>query len=216
MYAQWTPVDYTITYILDDGIVSGTNPTSYNVETPTFTLNNPTKNGYEFIGWCETENCANPEIEYSFDTSVGGNKTLYAIFTPIQYTIVFNANGGNGEKAPVTCYYDTNCDISNNEIERTGYDFMGWSRNTSGVEYPQTPSGISVFNLTNVPETIFVNAIWNANGLPLKYNYNDGTDIINDSCMYDTSFVPTVPTRPGYVFAGWDVSVNTAVLSLLQ
>ena len=60
------------------------------------------------------------------------------------------------------------------------------------------------------------NAIWSANVLLLKYNYNDGTDIINDSCVYDTSFVPTVPTRPGYVFAGWDVSVNTAVLSLLQ
>ena len=206
LYAQWTPVEYTITYDLDGG--NATNPTSYNVETPIFTLNNPTKNGYEFIGWCETENCSTPELEYSFDTSIGGNKTLYAIFNPIRYTIIFDANGGYGYKEPVTCYYDSDCDVSNGQIVRDGYVFTGWSRNTDTVQYPQTSNGISVFNLTNVPETILFNAIWSANVLPLKYNHNDGTNIINDSCVYDTSFVPTVPTRPGYVFAGWDVSVE--------
>ncbi len=48
--ANWKPINYTITYNLDGGIVSG-NPTSYNIETPTFTLNNPSKLGYDFAGW---------------------------------------------------------------------------------------------------------------------------------------------------------------------
>ena len=51
--AQLTITDYTITYDLDGGSVATANPTTYNVETPTFTLNNPTKPGYTFIGWTE-------------------------------------------------------------------------------------------------------------------------------------------------------------------
>ena len=53
LYAKWTATDYTITYDLDGGSVATANPTTYNVETPTFTLNNPTKPGYTFIGWTE-------------------------------------------------------------------------------------------------------------------------------------------------------------------
>ena len=42
---------YTITYDLNGGTVSSPNPTSYNSNTPTITLNNPTKSGYRFVGW---------------------------------------------------------------------------------------------------------------------------------------------------------------------
>lgn len=47
--ANWTPINYTITYNLDGGTAN--NKTSYNIETATFTLSNPTKNGYVFVGW---------------------------------------------------------------------------------------------------------------------------------------------------------------------
>lgn len=42
---------YTITYNLDGGTIFYGNPTNYNLFTETFTLNNPTKQGYDFIGW---------------------------------------------------------------------------------------------------------------------------------------------------------------------
>jgi len=41
--ATWTPIVYTISYDLADGTVATANPTEYTIETPTFTLNNPTK-----------------------------------------------------------------------------------------------------------------------------------------------------------------------------
>ena len=47
------PTTYTITYNLDGGTVSG-NPTTYTVESNTITLNNPTKEGYNFTGWTGT------------------------------------------------------------------------------------------------------------------------------------------------------------------
>ena len=55
LYAKWTTSDYTITYNLDGGTVATSNPTSYNSSTATFTLNNPTKEGYTFKGWSGTE-----------------------------------------------------------------------------------------------------------------------------------------------------------------
>ena len=51
LYAKWTPITYTITYNLNGGSVATSNPTSYNIETPTFTLNNPTKEDCRFTGW---------------------------------------------------------------------------------------------------------------------------------------------------------------------
>ena len=42
---------YTISYNLNNGVLAEENPENYNVETPTFTLHNPTKQGYVFAGW---------------------------------------------------------------------------------------------------------------------------------------------------------------------
>ena len=93
VYIQWGQLNYTITYELDGG--SAKNPTSYNVETPTFTLNNPTKANYEFVGWCETENCVNPALTYTIEQGTTGNKDLYAIWEPVGYTITYYLDGGN-------------------------------------------------------------------------------------------------------------------------
>ena len=42
---------YTINYQLNNGIVNGNNPLTYSSDTNSFTLINPTKKGYTFIGW---------------------------------------------------------------------------------------------------------------------------------------------------------------------
>ena len=51
--ANWKRITYTIIYYLEGGSLPEgvTNPTSYTVDTETFTLNNPTRKGYEFRGW---------------------------------------------------------------------------------------------------------------------------------------------------------------------
>ena len=41
LYAIWKPVEYSITYSLNGGILDQENPASYTVETESFTLNNP-------------------------------------------------------------------------------------------------------------------------------------------------------------------------------
>lgn len=75
--ASWSVIPYTITYNLDGGTVSGTNPTQYNVETATFSLINPTKVGYDFVGW--TGSCGStPQTSVSIAKGSTGNKTYTA------------------------------------------------------------------------------------------------------------------------------------------
>ena len=45
---------YAISYDLTDGTLAGANPIEYTCESDAFTLNNPTREGYEFAGWMGT------------------------------------------------------------------------------------------------------------------------------------------------------------------
>ena len=69
-------ISYTITYNLDNGIASG-NKTSYNIETEDFTLINPTKSGYTFVGWTG-EGLFDLTMSVKISKGSTGNKTYYA------------------------------------------------------------------------------------------------------------------------------------------
>ena len=82
--AKWAiEGDYIITYNLDDGTNADENPSSYNVETETISLINPTKTGYKFAGWYtdETFNEENKITEITKGST--GDITLYAKWTEI-------------------------------------------------------------------------------------------------------------------------------------
>ena len=70
---------YTITYNLNGGAFDGDSPTQYNVESDTFTVANPTKEGYIFVGWVENEG-DEPTEEYTIENGSTGNKTLTAVW----------------------------------------------------------------------------------------------------------------------------------------
>ena len=62
--------NYSITYNLDGGIAN--NPDEYNLFTKTFTLSNPTKDGYVFIGWTN-ETLTEPTIKVTICNGSSGN-----------------------------------------------------------------------------------------------------------------------------------------------
>ena len=95
--ATWTPVNYTINYDLNGGTVAVSNPTSYNIETPTFALNNPIRLGYVFAGWTGS-NGTTPQKNVSIYKGSTGNKFYKAnwIAADVGYTVnhyVMDING---------------------------------------------------------------------------------------------------------------------------
>lgn len=81
LYAGWAAIEYDISYNLAGGAVSG-NPESYNVESSSITLNNPTRNGYAFAGWTGT-GLSEPTMAVTIDSGSSGNREYTATWTQI-------------------------------------------------------------------------------------------------------------------------------------
>ncbi len=87
--AMYSPVTYSITYELGGGALpeGRANPESYTVESETFTLVNPERDGYVFAGWTGG-GLSEPTKEVTIATgSTTGNKTFTATWQmpPIAY-----------------------------------------------------------------------------------------------------------------------------------
>ena len=122
--ASWTPNNYSIGYTLNGGSVSG-NPTSYNIETNTFTLTNPTRTGYTFAGWTGT-GLSSASSSVSVAKGSTGNRTYTANWTPISYTISYTLNGGTVTGNPTSYNAETPTFTLINPV-KTGYQFTGWT-----------------------------------------------------------------------------------------
>ena len=97
-------ITYTITYNLDGGSVSS-NPEAYNVITPTFSLTNPTKAGYVFLGWVGS-NGSTEQTSVSIPLGSTGNKEYaakWALSLDTKYTVKhWQQNIGGGSEQNTT------------------------------------------------------------------------------------------------------------------
>ena len=87
--ATYTPTTYNITYNLDGGSLETSNPTSYNIESTAITLNNPSKQGYDFAGWSGTD-ITGTSTSVTIATGSHGERSYTATYTPktnTKYTV---------------------------------------------------------------------------------------------------------------------------------
>ena len=81
VYAQWTAVDYTITYNLDGGTNDPLNPSTFNAEdTFPITLEPATKAVSTFDGWFDASTGGN-QVTDIISSDLGSNLVLYAQWT---------------------------------------------------------------------------------------------------------------------------------------
>lgn len=83
LYAQWTPIEYKITFNGTDGATGMDDaPEKYTIETEDITLPTPKKDGFEFAGWYEKENPTEEDTAVeTIAKGTTGNKTFYAQWT---------------------------------------------------------------------------------------------------------------------------------------
>lgn len=198
--AQWTPANYTITYNLNGGTVTG-NPTGYTIESAAITLNNPTKTGYTFAGWTGTD-LAGAQMNVTIPTGSTGDRAYTATWTPVVYQISYNLAGGSlaeGVSNPETYTIETPTFTLNNPT-REGYDFAGWAlAGVSGVSQSVTIESGSTGDRAYT-------ATWTRKTYTISYNGLEGAAVAANPATYtieSDSFTLNNPTKAGYTFAGW-------------
>nr|MCR5308275.1 InlB B-repeat-containing protein [bacterium] len=109
---------YFITY---ENIFDGTNPNkSFIMENEIMTLENPTRCGYEFIGWTH-----NGEAITTIDGSKKEDITITANWTEATYNITYLNVDGLINENPLTYVFDSgNIELKN--VSKEYYVFVGW------------------------------------------------------------------------------------------
>ena len=197
--ANWEKTNYTITYNLDGGSVP--HPSSYNIETNTFTLNNPTRSGYTFKGWTGS-NGNIPQTTVTIANGSTGNKSYTANWQVINYSLTYDLGGGSASN-PSSYNVETSTFTLNNPT-RTGYTFKGWTGSNGSV--PQTNVTIEKGSTGN--KTFAAN--WEVASYSITYNLDGGVATNPTNYNIETNtFTISNPTKEGYTFKGWTGSNGT-------
>ena len=152
VYAKWETVNYHINADPDGGTISTTkkqgveitsetvgNKTytkyQYTYDTPTFSVDNPTRNGYTFTGWTWTITGNNNQqinrksTTYTVPEGSTVDQDIKATWQIDKYNIVYDLNGGKMEGTPTnpTTYTVESEKITLKNPTRVGYEFAGWT-----------------------------------------------------------------------------------------
>lgn len=212
LYAQWTPNNYTydIIYKSSSGVQLGTS-----IVTKAFDTTN-TISPKAFTGYTSP---ANQSIKWDSTDS----KTITFIYTPIEYIITYELNGGTNPNSGVVNKFTIETATFNLLTPtRTGYTFKGWFTNSalSGTAVSQVEKG-SYGNKTFY-------AKWQANTYTIKFDPNNKATTPNNihgdafttdptgttesvTATYDSNVTLTKNgfTRTGYTFKGWSKTANS-------
>ena len=192
LYVNWTPINYTITYKLNNG-TPGENPDSYNITSDDITLNNPTREGYNFTGWTGS-NGETPEKIVTITKGSTGNKTYKANWEANKYTITFESNGGS-HVSPIEAKYNEEITKPENP-EKTDYTFAGWYSDEELTK---------LYTFNKMPaENITLYAKW-TNENVIEYEMHGGINNEENPTTYASGEEKILkdPTKNGSTFDGW-------------
>ena len=193
--ANWTPKNYSISYTMNGG--SASNPTSYNVETNSFTLNNPTRANYDFVGWSGTGLTGSNNKTVTITKGSSGNRSYTANFTPTSYSISYTLNGGSATN-PSSYTIESN-NFTLNNPSRSYYDFSGWG----GTGLSGTGNKTVTITKGSTGARSYT-AYWTPTNYSISYNLNGGSATNPTTYNIETNtFTLNNPTRANYNFVGW-------------
>jgi len=207
-YAHWTGKRYTATFNANSGTTPKTNgkiTKSKSVTTgKTYgTLPATTKKGNTFSGWFTAKSGGTKITSASTFTSAK-NLTLYAHWSPKQFTVKFNPRSGTVTPGSKSVTYKAKYgDLPT--PTRAGNSFQGWWTKASGG------TRISAMSTVNITKSQTLYARWKARSYKLTFDANGGSTpkvsgkVTTSKTVTMGKTVGTLPTTTwsGYTFAGW-------------
>lgn len=201
LYAQWRLVDYTIDYDLAGGTLTEPNPSTYTFETEDFTLQNPVREGYIFLGWTGS-NGNEPEKKVTIQKGSSGDRTYRANWKPEMKTITFDPAGGtwsDGKTGSISIDAEYDSEITLPDMPVREHYIFAWWQNSNEREY--NPGHI--YKVTK-DETF--QAAWNPVRYGISYDLAGGRVEGTNPIAYTAEtedFTLINPVREGYIFLGW-------------
>jgi uncharacterized repeat protein (TIGR02543 family) len=187
VYAKWTINAYTVTFNVDGGSAVTNASVNYN-QTLTVPAN-PTKDGYNFVGWYTDE--AKTQAFVS-TTPITENIILYAKWAVITYQATFNFPEGS---PLVVTFEDGDIITTPTPREITGYTFVGWYYDEAFT----LPKGGD----DTIDEDCDLYARYDKNVYTVTFESNGGSEKATENVLYEESISGENPLYEGKTFMGW-------------
>lgn len=203
-------LNYAITTDTNGGTLTSAVPPYYHVESNTISIPAASRTGYNFVGW--HLGSGSGAVSSNIPTGSTGEKKFFAEFTPITYTVQYDANGGTGT-APTKSTFTY--DAANNELRangpsnftRTGYEFSGWK--ILGADYEAGSIVEQGNNFTAIDgSTVTARAIWTPITYTVQYSAGEGVTgtVASQTFTYDAENSLSYGyglSKKGYTLEGW-------------
>ncbi len=178
---------YSINYNLNGGSISGES-SKYTINY-TITLPEPTRNGYEFIGWSGS-NGSTPIKNVVIQKGTTGNLNYNANWKPINYNISYNLNGGTLNNK-INSYNIETSTFSIGTPTRDGYEFTGWTGSNTTIQKGTTGN-------------LSYTANWKLKIYTVTYLNADGSYYSSKSIEYNST-IPSIDygVDQVHIFNGW-------------
>ena len=215
--ASANAVEYAIAYELGGGALKAgeTNPETYTAETETFTLNNPTREGYIFAGWTGTNlDRVSKEVTIAKGTTGALSYTANWAIEQRGVTLTggtgisgfeYRVNGGGlktcDQQATIPVLYGSTLEIK--AIAAPGYRFTKWG--DGETKNPRTVKANEAVTLEASADAVEYAIAYELGGGALKAGETNPETYTAET----ETFTLNNPTREGYIFAGWTGSNGT-------
>ncbi|TKI69183.1 hypothetical protein FC756_09445 [Lysinibacillus mangiferihumi] len=188
---------FTITYD-GNGHTSGSVAADYiDKTTQSFTVKKQEslkKDGYVFTGWNTERDGSGTDYHVDEVKTMTGDLTLYAMWLPQQH-VTFNTDGGS--KIPPQFVNDQTLVVEPPAPTKQGHTFEGWYK-----EAALTNKWDFMNDVVSSPITLY--AKWKVVQHEVTFNTGGGSAMPSQLVDDNTVLIgPSVPTKQGYIFAGW-------------
>ena len=212
LFAKWGEKTYTVTFDQCGGF-GGTESQQVTYNGSMNNIAVPKRAGYEFAGYYAEVDGGGAQYFNDGGVSlkswdIADDRTLYAKWDPISYTVMFLPNGGSGTMESQLFTYGEAAALSSNSFVNAGLNFVKWKRNNTTFY----TDGQIVSNLTTEADGhVTLTAQWSETRY-VEFLPGPGTGEMEVEVYEGDEAKPLTSNafaRAGYTFCHWTNHIGT-------